>query len=754
MINVGHIRQRILAGIRDEGGVLAATRKALRLLANSGFRGLVYGAGYQPPLEYSQWVAEVDTLNDSYLAGLTGALNELTATPRISVLMPTYETQIDHLKAAVASVQDQIYSNWQLCIADDGSQSPQLLAYLRLLETTDARIRVTFRSENGHISACSNTALASAEGEWVVLLDHDDVLTPDALACVVLEATRYPEAMLVYSDEDKLDEKGRRARPYFKPDFNLELLRGNNYICHLAAYRRRALTALGGFREGFEGAQDHDLVLRYVETLEPEAIRHIPKVLYHWREHRGSTSTGMGVKAYALTAGQRAVQEHLDRCAVDAKVTASTRGYYTVRYTLPQPAPKVTIVIPTRDALAFLEPCLETLLEKTDYPAFDVLIVDNGSTCPDTLTYLQSIGEHPQVCVVRDERPFNYSRLNNQAVASAEGEFVVLLNNDTTVITEDWLSVMVATAATPGVGVVGARLLYPDDTVQHAGIVLGVGGSAGHAFKHASEQDLGYWFRMAVCSEFSAVTGACLLVSKALFLKLGGLDESAFPIAFNDVDFCLRVREQNLRVVVAPAARLYHHESKTRGYEDTPDKSARFARERGRLRRRWGRWLESDPAYNINLTRDHEHFALRRKFSCRAGPLEQPNLSPDQFDELSELASAPLIEQLKLMFNVANPHYARVVLLGEGMQELALRLHHLRPAADILWINESGVHQVEDAGQHCRLQDAPGLESGLHSLDAALVIEEEGSDVAASPEQWARLKGNGVIVVKEPTVSD
>ena len=307
MINFGHIKQRVIAGVRDEGGIVAAARKAVRLLVSGGVRGLVYGDGYQAAVNYEQWVKDLDTVDESMRENLSQALSQMTHLPTISVLMPTYETDLGFLRAAVDSVKQQTYSHWQLCIADDASRSAQIHTYLKTLGS-DPRISVLLRPSNGHISASSNSALALAAGDWCVLLDHDDMLTEDALACIALEICSHPEAELIYSDEDKLDRKGRRARPYFKPDFNLELLRGNNYLCHLVAYRRQRLVDLGGFREGYEGAQDHDLALRYVEGLSPDSILHIPKVLYHWREHQDSTSTGMGVKQYALAAGQLAVK--------------------------------------------------------------------------------------------------------------------------------------------------------------------------------------------------------------------------------------------------------------------------------------------------------------------------------------------------------------------------------------------------------------------------------------------------------------
>ena len=375
----------------------------------------------------------------------------------------------------------------------------------------------------------------------------------------------------------------------------------------MSAYRRDELVALGGFRTGFEGAQDHDLALRYCERLDRYEIVRIPKILYHWREHSGSTVVGMGVKSYALQAGQRAVEEHLARVGIEAAVAANTRGYFEVRYALPEPEPSVAIIIPTRNQLPLLKACVESIREHTTYKNYQIWVVDNDSDCPDTLFWLAQQRMSGGLEVVKDDGAF--SRLNNYAVSKVDTDFVLLLNNDIEVVSGGWLSDMVATACQPDVGAVGARLLYPDGTVQHSGVVLGIGGSAGHAFKGMKKDNPGYWFRGVLRSEFTAVTGACLLVAREYYLAVGGLDEVSFSVAFNDVDFCLRLAERGYRNVLCAYAELIHHESSP-GLRDTPEKLARFFIERTRLRQRWLQWINDDPAYNPNLNCDTEFFAM------------------------------------------------------------------------------------------------------------------------------------------------
>jgi len=387
------------------------------------------------------------------------------------------------------------------------------------------------------------------------------------------------------------------------------LLLGQNYVCHLTVLRTSLARAVGGFRVGFEGSQDHDLVLRCSRQLSPERIRHIPKVLYHWRAIPGSTALRREAKDYAGEAGARAVQEHVRHESQTARVEELEHGHYRVRWPLPDPVPRVSLIVPTRDRPELLRGCVESLLSRTDYPDFELLLVDNGSREPEALALLAEYERRGRVRVLRDDSPFNYSSLNNRAAREATGSVLALVNNDIEVITPDWLLEMVGQAMRPGVGAVGAMLLYPDETIQHAGVVLGLGGIANHAWAGEPAGIGGHGGRARVAQAMSAVTGACLVVRKALYLQVGGLDEH-LQVAFNDIDFCLRLGEAGYRCVWTPFARLYHHESATRGADADGEKRTRFLREIALMQERWGTRLERDPAYNPNFTLTGPSFEL------------------------------------------------------------------------------------------------------------------------------------------------
>ncbi|BET69639.1 hypothetical protein ASA1KI_45570 [Opitutales bacterium ASA1] len=536
--------------------------------------------------------------------------------PLVSVVMPVYDAPERWLRRAIESVREQTYPHWELCIADDASPAPHVRRVLEEAAAADSRIKVAFRETNGHISAASNSALALAAGDWIALLDHDDELAPDALFRVVAGLIQNPDTDLVYSDEDKISEDGVRSTPYFKPDFLPDLLLGQNFICHLAVYRASLVRELGGFRVGYEGSQDWDLALRVVERTSPERIRHIPRVLYHWRTIAGSTALLLSEKSYPVEAARKALTDHLARTAQPAELVTVPGGHWRIKHRLPEPAPLVSLVIPTRNGLHLLRQCVESILAKTTYRNFEILVVDNGSDDPETLAWLREIAsdaptaDRPVIRVLRDDRPFNYSALNNTAVAQARGEFVALINNDLEAISPDWLEEMLSQAARPGVGCVGAMLYYPDDTIQHAGVVLGIGGVAGHAFKRFPRGSEGVFNRARLVQNYSAVTAACLVVRKSTYEQVGGLGEKKLAVAFNDVDFCLKVRAAGYRNVWTPFAELYHHESASRGLEDTPEKHVRFRSEIETMLERWGDLLRADPAYNPNLTLEHEDFSI------------------------------------------------------------------------------------------------------------------------------------------------
>ncbi|MEF2074017.1 glycosyltransferase family 2 protein [Consotaella aegiceratis] len=561
---------------------------------------------------YQGWIARHDFDLDRDGAALATAVAELQAPPLISVVMPVYNTPAVLLDEAIQSVVDQIYPHWELCIADDSSTERHVRPMLERWSAREPRIKVAFREANGHISHATNSAFALASGEWIAMLDHDDLLRPHALAEIALEIARHPEAQLIYSDEDKIDEKGRRYDPYFKPDFSRELFRSQNYLNHLTVHRADNIRAVGGWRPGFEGSQDYDLSLRIFERIDMAAIRHVPKVLYHWRAVAGSTAAAGAEKGYAYMAGLRALEEHVERFGLPAKVEpAPETPFYRLKFRVPEPAPLVSLIIPTRDRVELLRGCVESIRTKTTYAPYEILIVDNGSEEEATLAYFKELEAADNVRVLPYDKPFNYSAINNFAVSEARGSLVGLINNDIVVISPDWLSEMVSWAAQPDVGCVGAKLYYADGTIQHAGIILGIGGVAGHSHKFFPREAHGYFARLKLAQNLSAVTGACLLVRKEVYEAVNGLNETALTVAFNDVDFCLRVREAGYRSVWTPYAELYHLESVSRGAEDVPEKMARFRSEVLYMMDTWDKALTTDPFYSPHLTLEQEDFAIK-----------------------------------------------------------------------------------------------------------------------------------------------
>jgi GT2 family glycosyltransferase len=559
---------------------------------------------------YVHWLRERRELSAEHVQKV---LAMLAYKPLISVLVPVYNTRIEWLRECLDSVLAQHYPNWQLCVADDASPNPMVREVLAEYAARDARVQIVYRERNGHICAASNSALALAKGEFVALLDHDDCLTPHALFHVIEALHRHPDAGLLYSDEDKINEQGERFDPHFKPQWNPDLLLAQNYVSHLGVYRTALVREVGGFREGFEGSQDHDLVLRVASRLAPQQIVHIPHVTYHWRAGEGSTALGSGEKRYTSDAGMRAVREHLAASVPGAEVKMGLfPNTYRVRWPLPGQLPLVSLLIPTRDRVEILRPCVDAILARTRYANFEVLILDNQSTCVETLDYMHEVSSRDaRVRVLRWDEPFNYSAINNFGALYAKGEILGLVNNDIEPINGEWLEEMVHQVCRPEIGCVGAKLYYPNDTIQHAGVVLGIGGVAGHSHKYFDRNAPGYFMRLHLAHNLSAVTGACLLVRKAVFEEVGGLNEADLAVAFNDVDLCIKVREAGYRNLWTPYAELYHHESVSRGAEDTAAKRVRANGEAAYMRRTWGTLLDHDPAYNPNLTLVHEDFSLR-----------------------------------------------------------------------------------------------------------------------------------------------
>lgn len=606
--------KRVRAVIRNKNGVINVAKQAYKIVRQDGVKALwrQTETSVQRLHGYEQWLALYGQPDAVQLTEMRAALDGFQATPTISILMPVYNPPIELLRAAIDSVLAQIYPHWQLCIANDASTDPQVAPVLAEYAAQDDRIQVVNRKENGHISLTSNSALELASGEYIALMDHDDLIVPDALYWVAEAINCDSNLALIYSDEDKITEDGAtRYDPNFKPDWNPTLLLNHNYVSHLGVYKTDIARQIGGFRQGYEGAQDWDFLLRFSEQINVSQIKHIPRVLYHWRAIEGSTATHADEKPYALIAGIHSVEQHLERTGVKALVGKHPdRDLVRVTYTIPEPAPLVSIIIPTRNGLDVLEVCIDSILGKTTYPNYEIIIIDNGSDCPDTIEYLKQLNEGDcPIRVIRDDSPFNYSALNNRAAREARGELIALVNNDIEVITPEWLSELVGHAIQPQNGVVGARLWYPDDTLQHGGVIL-VGGVAGHAHKYFPKGHPGFSCRAIVAQNFSAVTAACFVVRKSIFDQVGGLNEQDLTIAFNDVDFCLRVQEAGYYNVWTPFAELYHYESKTRGFEDTPEKVERFNREVNYMKQRWGELLLNDPHYNANLTLDREDFSF------------------------------------------------------------------------------------------------------------------------------------------------
>jgi GT2 family glycosyltransferase len=558
---------------------------------------------------YRDWIARNEP-GPADAAAIRAWLGGIEGLPVVSVLMPVHDPQPHHLRAAIRSVQEQIHARWQLCIADDGSASPLIRRLLDEVAADDPRIGITRLGVSRGVAVATNAALERAEGEVCLFLDHDDVIAPHALALIAAAFAAEPAMAAVYSDEDTLDAHGRRSAPLFKPDFDGERLLSQNYVNHAFAVRTELLRRLGGVRDGVDGAQDHDLVLRIAEAGAAEA-GHIPQVLYHWRVYPGGRTLSQRGRADLKAARRLVVADALARRGVQAEVGFTGRGHAEVRVRLAEPAPSILAIVPTRDRAGLLEACAAGLLRHTDYPKLRLRIVDNGSRAPSALAALEALSREERVDVLRVDAPFNFSALVNQAAADAEADLLLLLNDDVLVVEPHWLERMAALATRPGVGAVGAGLHYPDGRWQHAGLVLGLGpqGIAGHEFRGQAGDAPGPQGRLQVTREVSAVTGACLLVGRDKFEAAGGMDEE-LAVAFNDVDFCLKLRARGLRNVWTPQARLIHLESATRGRDADPERAARFAREAEIMRARWGELLQRDPYYNPNLTLDDESFGL------------------------------------------------------------------------------------------------------------------------------------------------
>jgi len=545
---------------------------------------------------YQEWIETFDRLDDTDRGRIRSRIDALERPPLFSVVLPVHDPPLEFLERAVESVRRQLYPRWELCIADDASMNPRIRSLLEDYAARDERIHCTFRPQRGHISAASNSALELAQGDFVALLDHDDELAEHALYLVAEEIERCPDAVLVYSDEDKITSTGERYDPYFKTDWNVDLLLSQNMVGHLCVLRARAIAEVGGFRAGVEGSQDYDLVLRVVEGTPADRMRHVHAILYHWRAIPGSTASAGNEKSFARTAAQRALQAHVDRNGAGARVElGAADNLFRIRYPLPPEPPLVSVIVPTRDQAGHLRRSIESVLERTAYPNLELLVVDNDSQDAETRAYLAAIGQDPRARVLDHPGTFNYSSINNQAARAASGSVLCFLNSDVSVLSEDWLAEMVSHALRPEIGAVGAKLYYPDDTVQHAGVVLGHGDVATHAFAGLRRGQRASFNRSHAIQNVSAVTGACMVLRRELLEEVGGFDDEELAVAFTDVDLCLRLGERGYRTLLTPYAELYHVESATLGPPYRPPRRAQYHREVSVMWARWGERLLRDP---------------------------------------------------------------------------------------------------------------------------------------------------------------
>ncbi|MGI6019304.1 MAG: glycosyltransferase family 2 protein [Marvinbryantia sp.] len=593
-------------------------RKGYRYLKMHGVKQFVVRLGErfsERDMEYSTWFA-LNRATEEELARQRAMFFERPI--KISVAVPVYKTPEKFLRAMIESVMAQTYPFWELCMVDaspvisskkDSQKKTMLTDIIQEYMVKDERIRCQILDSNGGISENMNRALGMAKGEFVGFLDHDDLLEPDALFEMVQMILADETVDAVYTDEDKTDRKGKQFLiPNMKPDFNLDLLRSNNYICHFFIVRRRIAISVGGFHSEFDGAQDHDFIFRCTE--EARKVAHVHKVLYHWRTHEGSTSDNPNSKLYAFEAGKRAVQAHLKRTGVEAEVVDTPDlGYYRVKYPV-QGDPMVSILIPNKDQKETLEKCLAALWEKTEYENYEILIIENNSKTQEIFDYYKKIDGRNHVRILYWKDGFNFSAINNFAAKQAKGEYLVLLNNDTEIITGGWLKELLGTCQRPEVGMVGAKLYFPDDTVQSAGTIIGMGGLADHAFVNMPRAHSGYMHRASIQMDLSGVTAACAIVKKSVFEEVGGFEEE-LTVAFNDVDLGLKIVTAGYLIVYDPYAEVYHYESKSRGADD--EQNDRHKWEVRYTQEKWADFLAAgDPCYNKNLTLSKHNFSLRK----------------------------------------------------------------------------------------------------------------------------------------------
>lgn len=569
--------------------------------------GLLLNLEYNHPFkikDYNKWIDNVEK---------KPVYKKLSYQPLISILIPTYNIGREYLSECIDSVLNQHYKNFEICLADDNSTSKETIETLKEYEKKDKRIKVVYRKENGHISKATNTALKMAKGEFVGLMDNDDLLTENALYEMVYALNQNKELDLIYSDEDKLDMSGRRCEPHFKPDYSPDTLLGGNYICHFEILRKSIVDEIGGERSEFVGAQDFDLFLRFVEKTTPDRICHIPKILYHWRKVPGSTADTIENKEYAIEAGKKAVEEAMKRRKKQAEVIVPIEStQYIVEYKYKK-EPKVSIIIPTRDYFETLDKCLKSIYKNTTYKNYEIIIVNNDSKEKETIKLFSKYKKkYSNFKVVEAPGEFNFPKINNIAVKECTGKYLLFLNNDTEVITPTWINSMVGYAMQEHIGAVGPKLLYPDDTIQHGGVVVGIEGAARHAFLHSEMDSFGFYGRLLVPYNYSAVTAACMMIEKKKFIEVGKFNED-LKVALNDIDLNLKLLEKGYYNVFLPQVELYHYESKSRGLDTTSKKYQQFLEEKKYFQNKWKKYINKDPFYNENLSLKYDFMLDKKK---------------------------------------------------------------------------------------------------------------------------------------------
>ena len=530
--------------------------------------------------------------------------------PKFSIVIPVYKTPEKYLKEMLDSILSQTYGNWELCIADGSPAGESVERILKAYARKDSRIRYKILGENLGISGNTNAALEMAEGDYIVLADHDDIVTENALYECAKAVNENPGADVLYSDEDKLDmDGGALFDPHFKPDFNPDLLTSVNYICHLFLAKRELVEKTGGFCQEFDGAQDYDFIFRCVE--QAREVVHVPEILYHWRTHKSSTADNPASKMYAFEAGRRAIEGNLKRTGTPGTVEHTPDfGFYRVKYPV-QGEPLVSVIIPNREEKETLQACVESIFEKNAYKNYEIIIVENNSSSEEIFRYYRKLSEDPRVHLIRWKKGFNYSAINNFGVRHAKGDYLLFLNNDVKVIDPDWMSEMLSVCQRKETGAVGVKLIYPDNTIQHAGCVVGMGGIAGNMFVNMPAERTGYLHKASLLQDMSCVTAACMMMKKEVFLEAGGFTEE-LAVAFNDVDLCLKVRSHGHLIVYDPYVKLYHYESKSRGTEDSEEKVRRFQTEIEYMRCHWLDILKKgDPYYNKNLSLTKWNYSLK-----------------------------------------------------------------------------------------------------------------------------------------------